>query len=191
MKKRRSNLIFHVALLASVFAFLMTENLWASAKVNIKGYLVLESDPYRFVDSETLKSYKLRMSTDSAKQAILKLNNFDSISGVAVQYDDETLLLESVEFVGLRRLIGKWKSNEGFYQFFNYNDAAISDKSKNVQLTYALSPGLGNSWRLFFTDSSTVTLGSIQIESEKATIETYDADTGAILKTLPLIKVKD
>ena len=140
MKTRGYKFFFHLSLIISVLAFLMTENLWASNRVNVKGYLVLESDPYRFVDSETLKSYKLRIVTESAKNAVLKLKNFDGISGVAVKYDEETLLLESVEFVGLRRLLGKWKTNLELYQFVDYNRVQVTGSKDTVEMTYALSP---------------------------------------------------
>lgn len=116
MKINGSKLLFHIALIASLLAFLITDNAWATKKINIKGYLVLESDPYRFIEADTLKSYKLRAATDVAKKAIMKLNNFDGINGVATLYDDQTLLLESVEFVGLRRLLGKWKAEKEIYQ---------------------------------------------------------------------------
>ena len=191
MKTRGYKFFFHLSLIISVLAFLMTENLWASNRVNVKGYLVLESDPYRFVDSETLKSYKLRIVTESAKNAVLKLKNFDGISGVAVKYDEETLLLESVEFVGLRRLLGKWKTNLELYQFVDYNRVQVTGSKDTVEMTYALSPSQNDNWRLFFTDSNSVTLGSLAIKNETATIETYDEDTGAVLKTLPLTRVKD
>lgn len=191
MKSRGSKLFFHIALIAAVIAFAMTDSAWATSKVNIKGYLVLESDPYRFIEVDTLKSYKLRISTDIAKQAVAKLKNFDGISGVAVLYDEETLLLESVEFVGLRRLLGKWKSPTEVFQFVDYNRLQVKTGPKKVEMTYALSPGFGNSWRLFFTDENSVTLGSLEIQNENAEIQLYDSENGSILKTVPLTRVKE
>lgn len=191
MKTTASKLLFHIGLLASLVAFLITDSAWSATKINIKGYLVLESDPYRFIEADTLKSYKLRAATDVAKKAIMKLNNFDGINGVATLYDDQTLLLESVEFVGLRRLIGKWKAESEIYQFMDYNRLQVSGLNKKIQMNYALSPGLGDSWRLFFTDEESVTLGSLEIQKENARIQIFDTDTGAILKTLPLIRVKE
>ncbi len=192
MKTTGSKLLFHVALIASLLAFLITDNAWATTKINIKGYLVLESDPYRFIEADTLKSYKLRAATDVAKKAIMKLNNFDGITGVATLYDDQTLLLESVEFVGLRRLLGKWKAEKEIYQFVDYNRLQVSSATdKKTNMSYALSPGVGDSWRLFFTDDQSVTLGSLEIQNEKAQIQIFDTDTGSVLKTLPLVRVKE
>lgn len=189
--KRGTKFFFHIALIASVIAFAMTNSAWAGSKINIKGYLVLESDPYRFVEADTLKSYKLRISTEAAKAAVTKLNNFDGISGVATKYDEETLLLESVEFVGLRRLLGKWKSPDELVQFIDYNRMQFSIGPKELRMSYALSPGVGDTWRIFVSAQDAVLLGSLEVRDETARIQIFDSETGSILKILPLTRVKE
>lgn len=184
-------IFFQFSLIASLVAFLFTQDLWASEKTTIRGYLVLESDPYRFIEANTLKSFKLRIATESAKQAIQKLHQFDAIQGVASLVNGDTYVLESIEFVGLRKLIGKWQSPAELYQFLDYNRLAVTENEKTHNLSYALSPGQGNAWRMFFTDENSVAIGSLKLENEVAQIEIFDPESGQVSRTLPLTRVKE
>jgi hypothetical protein len=57
------------------------------------------------------------------------------------------------------------------------------------EYNYALAPADGDSWRIFFTDQSSVALGSLTVENSKAQIEVYDSATGEVIQRYNLEKL--
>ncbi|PIS11548.1 MAG: hypothetical protein COT73_03410 [Bdellovibrio sp. CG10_big_fil_rev_8_21_14_0_10_47_8] len=161
-----------------------------NSTVSIKGYVIIEDGSYTFIDTSS-NQFKLRAVTDSAKQALLKLQNLDAISGTATQYDDRTLLLESIDFVGLRRLIGRWTGDSQLVDFQDYTRVRIFSSQSSNHFRYAISPSSGDSWRVFFSTENSVTLGSLLIQGQTAQIDLYDATTGDVSHTIQLQKVKN
>ncbi len=163
----------------------------AGDRVNILGFIRMEEGNFTFVDGDSFQTYKLRAYTDSAQQALSKLKNKDGISGIATLMDD-TLLLESVEFVGLRRLLGCWQSSDKIETVVNFKDfsrVSFHLPESNSELTYAIAPSAGDTWRVFFSGKNSVVLGSLIVSDSKASIEFFDPDDGEITRVLNLQKV--
>lgn len=157
-------------------------------RVNLDGYVRITDGNIFFVESQTIKIYKLKAYTANAEEVLSKLKNFDHITGSARLVDD-TLLLESVEFVGLRRLLGYWQSPKVAIVFQSFQDVEFKLPSSKSEYKYAVSPSDGNSWRVFFSDQSSVTLGSLTVSENKASIELYDPETGETSQQFDLKKV--
>lgn len=181
--------------LFSIFAFFVfvflglagTKSI-AAERMALDGYVRMTGENIFFVESQSVKVYKLKAYTSSAEEVLSRLKNFDHITGSARLVDD-TLLLESVEFVGLRRLIGYWQSPKVAVIFENFHDVAFKMPSSKSEYKYAVSPSEGNSWRVFFSDQSSVTLGSLTVSENKASIELYDPETGETSQQYDLKKV--
>lgn len=160
----------------------------AGERVNILGFLQIEDGNYSFVDGDSSRPYKLRAYTESAKQALSKLKNSDGISGQATLVDD-TLLLETVEFVGLRRLIGFWQSTNTLVNFKDFTRVSFRLPNSSSELSYAVAPSTGNSWKVFFSGKNSVVLGSLVISDSHASIDLFDPNTGENTQHLDLQKV--
>ena len=160
----------------------------ASERVALDGYVRITDGKIFFVDSESLQSFKLKAFTASADAVLIQLKNFDHLTGVATRVDD-TLLLESVEFVGLRRLLGYWQSPKVAVVFQNFVDVEFKLPYSKSDYKYAISPSGGNSWKVFFSDQSSVILGTLSVSETKASIELYDPETGETSQYIDLKKV--
>ena len=181
----------------SIFAFsiliflgLASSKSAASDRVTLDGYVRITDGNLFFVDRGTIKVYKMKALTTSAEEVLARLSNFDHLTGVARLVDD-TLLVESVEFVGLRRLLGYWQSPKVAVYFQNFQDVEFKLPSSKNEYKYAVSPTEGNTWRVFFSNQSSVTLGSLTISEDKASIEMYDPDTGELAQHIDLNKVSN
>ncbi|MNT28042.1 hypothetical protein D3C72_1637010 [compost metagenome] len=132
-----------------------------------------------------------------------KLSSGDLINGTGiVQYKSNKLVLETIDYVGLRRMLGKWISNDGLLQVKNFSEMKFYPHNSpssptpsglvlsDVPITfrYSLTPADGKAWVMFLSDSSKTVFTTIQINGANATLKTFDSETGAVAKTLRLTK---
>lgn len=163
----------------------------AGERVNIHGSVRVENGNFTFIDKDSSETYSLRAYTDVALQALSKLKNKDNISGTATLVE-QTLLLESVEFVGLHRLLGYWQSSDTTETLVNFKDfsrVSFHLPNSNSELSYAIAPSTGDSWRVFFAGKNSVVLGSLMVSDSVASIEFFDPNNGETTRVLDLQKV--
>lgn len=135
-----------------------------------------------------------------ARDHLFKLKAGDFFQGMGrIEKDQQgersVLLLESIDFVGLRQLIGLWRSQEAaFLRFENYDQLeikALTDHGlKRSKFTYSLAPSpRAESWMVFIQGQEGVTLGHINFSGMHcATLELFDVEQDQAL-TLQLMRV--
>jgi hypothetical protein len=135
-----------------------------------------------------------------ARDHLFKLKAGDFFQGMGrIEKDQQgersVLLLESIDFVGLRQLIGLWRSQEAaFLRFENYDQLeikALTDHGlKRSKFTYSLAPSpRAESWMVFIQGQEGVTLGHINFSGmHRATLELFDVEQDQAL-TLQLMRV--
>lgn len=194
-----------VSLFIAVFLGFSSLALAFEVPLNINGFVTLTNSGYLFIDSSTQKRFVLKPGNQSVSEDLKKLSNFDSITGKATAIkggSEEVLLLDSIDFVGLRNLLGLWKSRGTVLDFIDYNEVSFYFPSlrhqrygknkvptKKASYRYSVSPTTSDSWRVFFASDESVVLGSLNIKGSKAVIEIYDVNTGEISETYSLEKV--
>ncbi len=176
-----------VFLLFSVFTYFAQGQCLTQA---ISGHLLINENGYFLVDTKTQVSSALIPSTVTAKNALEQLESMDFLSGSACLSLD-SVLLSRVEFVGLHRLIGKWKSTIAVnVSFRDYNRVSFGrGTGRGNQFRYALVPNEGNQWRVFLSDDLSVMMGTISIDQKTAVMELFDPDTGNLEERFSLKKV--
>jgi hypothetical protein len=157
---------------------------------SISGALLVDEKGVFLVSSATGSLTILLPGTEAAKTALDQLETQDFISGFGCQVQD-TLILSRIEFVGLHRLIGLWKSTIRVnVAFRDFNRVSFGRKQGRGNLyRYALAPNQGKSWRVFLSDDESVTMGNITIDKEAATMELFDPDTGNLEERFSLKKI--
>lgn len=177
-----------------IFSFLILASLLLlgsySQAVNLKGYVYLEKNRYVFIPSDTTTAHPIVTSNSEVKEALTKLKSFDSLVGSGEFLKDGKLRLDSIDFVALRRLLGKWKSRLATVNFVDYTHVSFELFNSQANYKYVITPGLGDAWKIFFTDNSSVVLGAVAVEEQFAEIELYDSQTGDVTQRLRLQKVK-
>lgn len=164
----------------------------------LNGYVAFQNGQTFFIDGKSQKVSPARAGTQSVQNSFQKLKNHDAISGQG-KYINEVLVIDSIEFVGLRRLLGVWQAPDAVVNFTDFSTvsfflpqpAAIPETSATkVSFRYAVSPSLGSGWRVFFSSDDNVVLGLLTVNQTQAQIELFDPNTGDIGQTIQLEKVK-
>ncbi|MCE3010806.1 MAG: hypothetical protein LW875_09355 [Proteobacteria bacterium] len=170
----------------------------------LSGFVSKKENGYVLVEEKTSKRYDLRALNSETIENLKHLKHYDYISGYGEIKDNQVVLLESIDYVGLRRILGLWQSTENVLNFVSFrsvkiveqlqfiSDLGILDLLKEGTYDYAISPGSNGSWRVFFSDSSSVILASLTLsaKSDEARLEVYNSSTGEITKELILHKVR-
>lgn len=86
------------------------------------------------------------------------------------------VMLESIDFVGLKNLLGTWMaSNSALVDFIDFDRVQVQMPSglglKRYHLTYSLAPSRESDWMIFLHSSESVILGSLTLNSRTAVIE--------------------
>lgn len=153
---------------------------------------------------DDVRCEKLLISAKSneANDILRKLTSGDAITASGL-IDSEacTVVIENIDYVGLKRLIGYWHTNDGLISvsdFDSLNFYPIRSKDlKNgllekfiepIKYRYSLTPSEGAEWVLFLSDTTSTTFATIRFGKSTATMNIYDSDTGNIKKVLRMTK---
>lgn len=179
----------HVILFALLFISVLVLSSEALA-LNVRGFVYLDQQGYAFIESVSLRAFPVRPMNAEVAKDLRKLSSYDSLIGSGEFSKSGELQLESIDFVALLRLLGVWKSSEAIVNFRDYSRVSIRVPEAKADYTYTMAPAEGNSWRIFFTDKSSVVLGAVSVQNNSAKMEIYDSKTGEVSQSLQLQKVQ-
>lgn len=172
----------------------------------VTGKVIREgADIYVEGDSESVcKRYLLESGNKDTEKTLFKLTSGDLVNGSgAISNTDCRILLKNVDYVGLRRLLGYWYSDEGIVSvknfsslsFYSARGKASSSSSQNIFKTgtptnyrYSLMPTDTSEWVIFLSDSNTTTFATIQFIRESILLKVFHSETGDVIKVLHLSK---
>lgn len=131
-----------------------------------------------------------------------KLSSGDFVVGRGtIQVQQKTARLESIETLGLRQLLGSWKSSRWeVYEFRDFNrmtlyipavrnySLAIAVPLKKAQeFSYFLAPEQDNRYSIFLmAEDKTITTGSIEVQDGRIQLSVIDSQTGEIRENISL-----
>jgi hypothetical protein len=175
-----------------------------------------------FVKAESIRGVLIRKSSDSVLvrlegssespmalkpvyQNVLtqlnKLKSGDTLQGSGhfrgSESGDRVVMLESIDFVGVRNLLGTWIArNSAVVDFIDFDRVRVLMPSaiglKRYHLTYSLAPSNESDWMIFLRDSESVVLGSLNLTKKRVVIDFVEPesrpDGGA---SLELIRVSN
>lgn len=165
----------------------------AFAQESVTGFFIREQSEYSFISAGKHKTYRLKPATQEIQGQLEKLNNHDAIRGVGKFSNDHELVLESIDFVGLQRLLGSWTGSNFVFNFKTFAKVSLYSSLPGVthgELQYAVAPAPGSQWKVFFTDSHQVSLASLNISEDHATLMFYDNQSGEPKQSLVLSKIR-
>ncbi len=155
---------------------------------------------------------KLRVISDSRAitEALTELQNGDFLVGTGTtQAGCTALKLESIDLVGLKNLLGAWRTAEwDVYDFKDFNNLLLySLAPPNATMTatmtatmsapfgptrylsYTLAPEHGKRWSIFMADKQDVHIGTIEMTDTAVTLTLFDANTGLPSQKLSLLPI--
>lgn len=180
--------------LVSLFTLLMSVSALAGT---VSGFLIQTPEHTYFTLSLQANAtrFEVRATRMETIESLKKLKNQDFFQGQG-ELTDKELILDSVDFVGLARLLGAWASPDGLMNFQTFSQVTIyhsflNNKNQKVSLQYSIAPSSGTNWRIFFTDSSSVLAGSLSLTdgNTRAVLKLYEPASGSLAKTVELMRL--
>jgi hypothetical protein len=181
-----------------VSAVLLSISIFAKAAIYEGDVQKTRSQTY-IVNKADNKKYLLVNSTSLLGVHLAKLNtgDFISVEGTG-NTSQKTITVKSINYVGLRNLIGSWVSNEPYcYNFVNHNLFTVTRKINErctqelaSEYTYLVNPH-AQSWVVLVSGEYNSYVGDIHLlNNQSLEIDLYDSESGAILRQLSLRKYK-
>lgn len=175
-----------------LIVFALTAGIRTEA-ASISGFILTDRDQFFFVPSDRNIKYQIKALTQGAIEGLKKLQSTDFVQGQG-EFRDRELLLESIDFVGLRRLLGVWTAGaQSIFDFQDYSRVVVYKSFFNVmaqkaRLQYTVAPSYGDDWRVFFTDENSVVLATLAFTGQHAVLQFIDVETGDYTKTIELTR---
>jgi hypothetical protein len=139
------------------------------------------------------KKYELIAYTEDTISSLKKLKDRDYIT-VFGSKSDSTILVESIDFVGLRQLLGLWVSNNTWLNFRDFNNVNVYwqdvNTTQKVLYEYSISPDPGKNWKIFFAGNNEVVIADLELNPSSAKINYFDSK-GVVVKTVELTKLSN
>lgn len=168
---------------------------------SVNGILFKQDQTYFLKNIQTQKSYTLVPTNTKTFLTLNKLSAGDQIFGIA-DFDQGILKLNSIDYVGLQKVLGKWYSSSLNIFFKNFTEVTMialqqqaGSKLKTIvtQYKYSITPSSSNEWYIFLSaDTGYTALATIILHETTQTLilKYYDADTGNLSAYYELSKHK-
>jgi hypothetical protein len=150
------------------------------------------------------KRYHLDSGNKETEKTLFKLSSGDFVNGSGIVDNISCrVLLQNVDYVGLKRLLGYWYSEEGIVSVKNFNYLSFysargkssSTSAQNLFKTgtptnyrYSLMPSDSSEWIVFLSNSDSTTFATIQFIRESILMKVFHSETGDVIKVLNLSK---
>ncbi|WP_155722564.1 hypothetical protein ACLWBD_08180 [Bdellovibrio sp. HCB117] len=151
---------------------------------------------------DNCKLYTIETKSEDAALSVRKLSNGDTVTASGLIDSKSCMaIIESVDYVGLKKLLGYWYSQEGIITVRDYNSLSFYPINMNdfqngkdftqidpITYRYSVTPSDGKEWVLFLSDSTSTVFATILFNKNNATMRIYDSENGEIIKVLRLSK---
>ena len=193
----RERVFFSRMKLTAIILLLLNFHVLAIA-ANYEGDVKKSADSVYLVDQKSGEKFLLTGSI--ALQANFKMltsGDFISIDGTR-SLTKGTITAKSINYVGLKKLLGVWSTEDAFcYNFISYNNLIVTRKINGQctsnypsEYTYIINPE-SRVWTLLVSGENNSYVGDLYLpSSDTLEIDLYDSETGAILRQLSLRKHK-
>lgn len=185
--------------------FVMTSHLVGSSAIASPIYGLVQTINQRLYLRQNEDLYLIQAGSEDVANDLVRLSGGDFISFEGYfNPSKKAVRVQSIDWVGLKKLIGYWRSRENISLEFrdftrlivydaNVNDVFVRLYNKNLTrttslLNYRIAPGVGNTWSLFLSDEKIVKVGRLTVNGDTATINFFDSNTGKVIKTVLLQK---
>lgn len=179
----------------SFILLVLSLNLHAEEK--IQGFIVKKEDAI-FLTIEPGKTYSLEATAIQDSNSLRELESGDFIVG-AGDIIGESIKMESLHFVGLRKIIGLWRTDDWeLFEFRNFEDLLLlwpelategifkPSPIKSKSYNYTLAPATAPFWSMILVSDTSVDLARLTFTHEKLIIELLHRDQNDTQRTFIL-----
>ena len=153
--------------------------------VTLSGHIIKISEELKLL-AKNNQEYLIVADTPESQKALEQLRHGDLLYAQGFIKED-VALVTNVRFIGLRHLIGLWRTVDNrIYDFKNFHQLTIvapSWRGRTTQIVphevnYQLSPGYGNQWVLHISDEHLILVGTLSLRGRHLKIEITNPQTG-------------
>ncbi len=186
------------------FVLTLVSSAMAVAAQPVSGIIIRKGQDILLQSNDSCSYYRIETKNPDAQASLDKLSPGDSLTASGL-FDKTACIavVDSVDYVGLKRLLGLWISKEGLISVHDFNTLSFYPESKtdlkrvfekpddfsvgkSVQYKYSVTPSDGKEWVVFLSDDESTTFATIQFSKDLAIMKLYDSDNGNVTKTLIL-----
>ena len=175
----------------------------------VSGFIGKTADGLFLVPQNSANRYVLVAGNEDVRASLDRLDKGDFITGQG-SFDsvDQRWTVNSIDYVGLKKLLGRWVGGDGVMVFEDFSRMKYSPRlaKQSVGSTpydyekdfrYTLSPSDGEEWALFLSDSKSTTFATVEFEAGNSltslnqskiniVMKIYESESGNIIRTLKL-----
>ncbi|MEK6774049.1 MAG: hypothetical protein AABY64_08915 [Bdellovibrionota bacterium] len=172
-----------------------------SGQVSVTGTVIKNLTAFSWVGLKTSSGhiYKLKAESAEVTATLSKLEEGALISGFG-QIDDSSKVasLQSLSFIGLKRLLGFWWTSLGFAEIRTFSEMNFYSQPQpnnrdpatiKTSYQYSISPSTNPSWVIFLSDDQGVYYTSMDFQGASAEMRMYNPETGALIKTIDFTRI--
>jgi hypothetical protein len=163
------------------------------------GFVNKTDSSFYFTNAKIKTPHQIVTTEPEVQAALDRLSPGDLINGHGtIDPVHRTMILESIDFVGLRRLLGPWVATDGFLNFKNFQTMEVKTLRGDVsEFRYSISPADDGEWAVFLSDANRTILATLSFENgtisgtgpaqtHRACLKIFEAESGRVLRTLKL-----
>jgi hypothetical protein len=152
------------------------------------------------LSNENGRLFRISSPRSDTTEAIKKLEQGDYIMASAfVDRDAGSISVDSIDFVGLRRIIGMWNTSDakGMMTFRNYWDLnvdalVLQESGPRVarrNFKYTVTPSEAGNWVMFLSDDKETQMALLEVSKSTATIRLLNSQNGSVQQVIQLQKL--
>lgn len=175
-----------------------------SGQVTVTGTFIKNVPGENWLGLKTSSGHIYKLSPDGGEvvETLSKLENGDLISGFGqIDNSSKVAFLQSLSFIGLKRLLGFWWTNMGFVEVRTFSEmnfytqsnssSTFSEPTTKKSYQYSVSPSSTNSWVIFLSDDKAVYYTSMEFQGSHAKMKMYNPETGVLMKTIEFTRINN
>jgi hypothetical protein len=160
--------------------------------------LLKKGPNYYFSPKSSELFYKVNPLTLDVTDSLKRLENGDFIMGNGtLDTINKKIGIESVDYVGLRKLLGPWVGAAGTLVFKDFSTLGFTPYFRDYKLNarhpsyqkefrYSMSPSDGNEWALFMSDDKSTSFATVEFKNKKVIMKIFESESGKVVRTLKL-----
>lgn len=190
---------------SALWAFIMAASLFTleAHADSLTGVLQKKDGAFFLTLSTTNELYALTNISAEASASLIRMESGDYINGSGdIDEKNHKISLQTLDYVGLKKLLGVWYSGDSVMNFSSFNDLSVypfgfdlrssrtppSTVISKTDFRYSTAPYYGDRWALFLSDSARTTFATLEISADTAILRTFSPENGAVLRTLRLVR---
>lgn len=165
---------------------------------SLSGQIYRKNNKVYLQEDRSAKNWNIVFKDSKNLEIANKLEEADFLSALGSPITAKEFLVQNIEYVGYRNLLGTWVSDDTMIEFQNFSSSIVmsSDFGKNScnistsqTFYYIITPSTSSSNQIFFSNNDQVISGTFSYSNDIMILDLFDQESGALQKHLLLRRI--